>query len=77
MRLAILLIGAVLGFFIGYQTRPSMLGVKMPLGIIGSQHPMDAPFKNEMIEHLTIATGIGIALALIAVLAVTALQRKS
>lgn len=67
LRLTILAIGAAAGFGYGYQTRPSLLGVKVPLEIITSNHPMDATFRSELISHLSVATmiGFGIALAVV------------
>lgn len=67
LRLAILTIGAAAGFGYGYQTRPSLLGVKVPLEVIASNHPMDATFRSELLSHLAVSTmiGFGIALAVV------------
>lgn len=80
LRVTILAIGAAAGFGYGYQTRPSFLGVKVPLEIISSNHRMDAPIRSELISHLSVATmmGLGIALAVVILAAlVTGTKDKS
>lgn len=71
LRVIIVGIGAAAGFGYGYQTRPSFLGVKVPLDIITSNHPMDAAVRSELISHLSVATimGFGIALAVVVLVA--------
>lgn len=70
LRTIIIAIGAAAGFGYGYQTRPSLLGVKVPLDIIASNHAMDAPFRSDLISHLTVSTlmGAGIAVAVVVVI---------
>lgn len=58
-RIIFIIVGAALGFAVGYQTRPSLLGVKLPLDVLTSTSPMDAPFKSEMMTHLGISIVIG------------------
>lgn len=68
-RIIFILAGAGLGFAIGYQTRPSLLGVKLPLDVLTSTSPMDAPFRSEMMAHLGIATVIGAVVGLVLAIA--------
>ena len=75
LRLAILAIGAAAGFGYGYQTRPSLLGVQVPLNVLTSNHPMDAAFKANLASHLAVTTAVGFGIALIIVLALTAIVK--
>lgn len=77
LRIAILALGAAAGFGYGYQTRPSLLGVQVPLDVIGSSHPMDASFKSDLIAHLSVSTGIGFAIALAVVLLLNVVGKKN
>lgn len=58
--------GAVLGALIGIAMRPTFMGVKIPLGVLTSSLPGDAPFKSELMTHLAIylAAGAGIGCAI-------------
>ncbi len=75
-RIAILALGAAAGFGYGCQTRPSLLGVQVPLEVLRSNHPMDASFKSELASHLALSTGVGFAIALAVVLVVAAISKK-
>lgn len=76
LRISILALGAAAGFGYGYQTRPSLLGVQVPLEVLTSNHPMDASFKSELAAHLALSTGIGFAVALAVVLVIAAITKK-
>lgn len=57
--------GAVIGLLVGVAMRPAVLGVKIPLEVLSSRFPADAPFRSELWAHLAIylAAGAGIGLA--------------
>ncbi len=70
--------GAVVGCLVGAATRPSVLGVSIPLEVLTSSAPLDAPFKDELFSHLTLTTGIGlVAGCVLAFVVVTVLKSKS
>ena len=51
--------GAVVGGLVGWLTRPTLMGVPLPLGVLTSNAPMDAPFKAELTSHLMMSVGAG------------------
>lgn len=55
--------GAVGGFLVGYLTRPTFMGVKLPLEVLWSGHKVDAAFRSELMSHLAITIGVGLAAA--------------
>ena len=63
--------GAVIGLLVGLVMRPTFMGIKIPLGVLTSSYPGDAPFKSELLTHLAIylaaGAGIGCAVAYAAI----------
>lgn len=57
--------GAAIGLLAGTAMRPTFMGVKIPLGVLTSSYPGDAPFRSELLTHLAIylAAGAGIGCA--------------
>lgn len=59
--------GATIGVLVGLVMRPTIMGIKIPLGVLTSSHPGDAPFRSEMLMHLgiylAVGAGIGCAIA--------------
>lgn len=58
--------GALIGALIGIVTRPTFMGVQVPMDILTSSSRMDAPFKDELTSHLLASTGIGLLVGVIA-----------
>lgn len=58
--------GAGIGLLVGIAMRPTFIGVKIPLGVLISKFPGDAPFRSELLSHLAIylAAGAGIGCAI-------------
>lgn len=56
--------GTFLGLLVGYVTRQTFLGTPVPLSVIVSNSPMDAPFRNELVTHLAIYGLIGLIIGL-------------
>jgi hypothetical protein len=74
INLVLLGIGGAAGFAVGYLTRPTLLGVKVPLEIMSSTHPMDAQFRQEMMTHMAVSTAAGAAIAIALIIAIALLQ---
>lgn len=55
-------VGFIVGAIIGVLTRPTILGMPVPLGVLLSPHPMDAQFKAQLWQHIGLA-GVAGALA--------------
>ena len=59
-RFLLVVFGAALGFALGYLTRPSFLGSKVPLDLlIANVQPEFAAIKAELVTHMAVATGVG------------------
>lgn len=59
-KLAFLVTGAAGGLLVGYMTRPTVMGVNIPVEVLFSGHPSDAAFRSELASHLVMAVGLGI-----------------
>lgn len=55
--------GFIVGAIIGILTRPTILGMPVPLGVLTSASPMDAPFRAQLWQHIGLA-GVAGAVAL-------------
>lgn len=60
IKVGIVLACLLLGLIVGFLTRPSILGMQLPLEVLFSQHPSDAPFRNQLMVHLVIAGAGGL-----------------
>lgn len=59
-RFALIVFGAALGFALGYLTRPTLLGSKVPLSLLTANVNADfAQIKSEFVTHMAVATGVG------------------
>lgn len=58
--------GAAIGLLAAIAMRPTFMGIKIPLGVLTSSYPGDAPFRTELLTHLAIylAAGAGIGCAI-------------
>ncbi|TIV37016.1 MAG: hypothetical protein E5V91_19780 [Mesorhizobium sp.] len=52
--------GMILGLLVGYANRPSHIGFQIPLEVLFSANPMDAPFRSELMTHLMSYGAIGL-----------------
>ncbi|TCQ17474.1 hypothetical protein [Rhizobium sp. PP-CC-3G-465] len=68
---AIVLGCMALGGIAGVLTRPVVLGVPVPLDVLFSQSPLDAPFRDELASHLAMTIAAGAILAALFLFAVT------
>lgn len=59
-------IGGLIGILIGIATRPTIMGVKIPLAVLQSTSPMDSPFKSELLSHLGVYLAVGVILGCVA-----------
>lgn len=59
------IVAGVVGVVIGIVTRPTYLGVQVPMDVLGSSARADAPFKTELTNHLLLTGGIGLVLGVI------------
>lgn len=57
--------GALIGGVIGIITRPSFMGVQIPMEVISSSARADAPFKAELTSHLILTLGVGLVLGVV------------
>jgi len=73
LYLCLVLLGAIAGGLVGILTRPSLLGIPIPLEILTSLAPLDAPLKAELADHLVLTTGIGLVTGIVLALVVAAL----
>lgn len=62
--------GALIGALVGIATRPSVLGVPIPLEALTSSVRADLPLKDELTNHLLLTGGIGLTAGLVVALAV-------
>lgn len=58
--------GAGIGLLVGFVMRPAVMGIKIPLAVLTSSYPADAPYKSELLTHLAtyLAAGAGIGCAI-------------
>ncbi len=75
LRFALIGLGIAAGFIIGFLTRPSLFGQKYPLHLLVENHPMDAPYKAELMQHMSLSTGLGFAAAAVLVWALVAAKK--
>jgi len=67
-RLGFGIVGAVLGFGVGYLTRPTFLGEPIPLQVMFEPIPRElASIKTNFISHMGIATAIGVVASVVLV----------
>jgi hypothetical protein len=66
VRILLAAAGAVVGLVLGAMLRPSMFGEPVPFDVLVSSHPMDAPFRTQILQtfSLTILGGVAVALLL-------------
>jgi hypothetical protein len=76
MRLLLIAFFAAAGFGVGIATRPTLMGMPLPMDVLTSSHPMDAEFKAELIQHLATITGVGVALGGAVVLLMNWVQKQ-
>jgi len=65
-RFGIAIVGAALGFGVGYLARPTFLGQPIPLRALAEPVPVEfASVKQNFITHMGVATAIGLVAALV------------
>ncbi|HEV7259495.1 MAG TPA: hypothetical protein VGN82_17065 [Bosea sp. (in: a-proteobacteria)] len=67
--------GAALGLVAGILARPTFMGVKIPLSVVTSRYPGDAPFKSELLTHLGLYLAAGVGIGLIAAFGLISIAR--
>lgn len=75
LRFALIGLGIIAGFTIGFLTRPSLFGQKYPLSLLTGDNPMDAPFKAELMQHMGLTTGLGLVATVVLVLVLSAAKK--
>lgn len=73
---AVILSGTALGGLVGYLTRPTLMGIPLPLAVLFSTARGDAPFRAELASHLAMTIGIGAIGAGILLFALTYLSNN-
>ncbi len=58
--------GAAGGLILGAMIRPSIFGEPVPYDVVLSGHPMDAPFRAQIVQTFSLTILGGIAVALLA-----------
>jgi hypothetical protein len=76
MKLVLVILGALGGFGVGYATRPTLLGMPLPLDLLTSNYPMDAEPKSMLMSHLAITTAVGLAVGVGLAIIVSALTKS-
>lgn len=66
--------GAAIGVVIGLVMRPTILGMKIPLSVLTSSHPGDAPFRSEMLTQLALYLVAGAGIGCVVAFALTAMM---
>lgn len=75
-RFGMAVLGAAVGFGVGYLTRPTFLGQKLPLGLLFEPAPPEfAQMHSDYIFHMVVATGIGFVAALALTFLVASLRK--
>ncbi|MGU3404605.1 hypothetical protein [Methylobacterium brachiatum] len=64
VRILLAAAGAVVGLVLGALLRPSMFGRPVPLDVLVSSHPMDAPFRAQILQTFTLTILGGVTVAL-------------
>lgn len=67
--------GAAIGLIAGIVARPTFMGIKIPLSVITSKYPGDAPFKSELLTHLGLYLAAGAGIGLVAAFALISMSR--
>lgn len=62
-RMICAILGLIVGLGVGYLTRPTvpLIGFQIPLEVLTSTARADAPFRQQLLTHLGVATVIGAA----------------
>ena len=76
MKVILSVLGAAVGFGIGIATRPTLMGMPLPMKLLTSSYSADAPFKSELVQHLVTTTGVGIAVGFALAFAVAAIPNQ-
>jgi len=76
MKFAIVGLLALAGFIVGFATRPTFLGMPIPLNVLTSSYPADAAFKSELMQHLAMTTGAGAAVGIALAIIVAQMKRR-
>ena len=66
VRYLLVVAGAASGLILGAMIRPSIFGAPVPYDVILSKHPMDAPFRAQIVQTFSITVLGGVAVALLA-----------
>lgn len=68
--------GAAGGALVGVITRPTFMGMQLPLDLLTGNNPADAPFKAELQSHMLSATGLGLLVGVVLAAVIYAVTKK-
>lgn len=76
MNALIVAVCTVIGIAVGIVTRPTLLGMQIPLSVITSSHPLDAEPKSMVFAHLGLTGGIGLLCGIVLAVLISAVTKR-
>ena len=76
MKAVLVALCAAAGFAVGVVTRPTILGIQVPMDVLSSDNRFDAEPKAMLMSHLGMMTGIGLLCGVVLAVLVMALTKR-